>query len=315
MAQDQATAVLTIEAHALSVDRPPDIVLAEAHRAARALQSVIDQKSDKIMMGGRQYLEFQDWQTVGHFYGVTAKEDGDPEYIEIGKDHGFLAHAVAIDNHTGREVSRASAYCMTDEEKWGSRPKYVYAYVLKDGSVSVEEPQRNQMHWVDRDDGKPGQVPEKRRTLQGEECVPLFQMASMAQTRACSKVLRNVLSWVAVLAGYSPTPAEELDGMADRVPNPSPAPDRNQDVVEGEFTAPSAQGSGSGAETGREPPAGTERRPGPPKDTDPARQEQIDAITNLSVAQGINLVQNPIEPGLNYGDAKRMIKQLQTHSA
>ena len=41
----------------------------------------------------------------------------------------------------------------------------------------------------------------------------LFQLRSMAQTRACSKCLRNVLAWVVVLAGYRPTPAEEMDGV------------------------------------------------------------------------------------------------------
>jgi hypothetical protein len=41
---------------------------------------------------------------------------------------------------------------------------------------------------------------------------PLFQLKSMAQTRACSKALRNVLSFVAVLAGYAGTPAEEMTG-------------------------------------------------------------------------------------------------------
>jgi len=40
---------------------------------------------------------------------------------------------------------------------------------------------------------------------------PLFQLRSMAQTRACAKALRNVLSFVVVLAGYRPTPAEEMD--------------------------------------------------------------------------------------------------------
>ena len=39
---------------------------------------------------------------------------------------------------------------------------------------------------------------------------PLFQLKSMAQTRACAKVLRNVLSWVVVMAGYKPTPSEEM---------------------------------------------------------------------------------------------------------
>lgn len=39
---------------------------------------------------------------------------------------------------------------------------------------------------------------------------PLFQLRSMAQTRASSRVLRQVFGWVVVLAGYRPTPAEEI---------------------------------------------------------------------------------------------------------
>lgn len=41
---------------------------------------------------------------------------------------------------------------------------------------------------------------------------PLFQIRSMAQTRAGAKALRNCLAWVVVLAGYRPTPAEEMVG-------------------------------------------------------------------------------------------------------
>ncbi len=39
---------------------------------------------------------------------------------------------------------------------------------------------------------------------------PKFQLASMAQTRATSKALRQVLSFVVALAGFNPTPAEEM---------------------------------------------------------------------------------------------------------
>lgn len=52
-----------------------------------------------------------------------------------------------------------------------------------------------------------------RKTKNGDELVPEFQLRSMAQTRACAKALRNCLAWVAVLAGYKPTPAEEMDGV------------------------------------------------------------------------------------------------------
>jgi hypothetical protein len=41
---------------------------------------------------------------------------------------------------------------------------------------------------------------------------PTFQLASMAQTRAGAKALRQILSFVVALAGYNPTPAEEMTG-------------------------------------------------------------------------------------------------------
>lgn len=40
---------------------------------------------------------------------------------------------------------------------------------------------------------------------------PEYAIRSMAQTRAAAKALRQAFSWVAVLAGYAPTPAEEMD--------------------------------------------------------------------------------------------------------
>ncbi len=71
----------------------------------------------------------------------------------------------------------------------------------------------------------------------------------MAQTRATSKAMRIPLSWVMVLAGYSPTPAEEMtedmvqskpplktgkgqgekrekEASADTTPSPTPDPDK-----------------------------------------------------------------------------------------
>lgn len=39
---------------------------------------------------------------------------------------------------------------------------------------------------------------------------PVFSQKSMAQTRAIAKAFRCSLSWIVVLAGFSPTPAEEM---------------------------------------------------------------------------------------------------------
>ena len=210
-----------------TIEREPAIILAEAKKAARALAEVLMSKERKVIMNGEQYLENEDWQTVGKFYGVTAKEEGDPEYVEFGGVDGFKASSVAL--WRGQVISRATAYCMRDEEKWKSRAKYSWLYVLRNASkyagktvqindamCSEEDPGPEFIVWEPNPD-KPGKKrPKKIRAYVGEEVVPLFQLGSMAQTRANSKVLKNVLSWVVVLAGsgYRTTPAEELDSMA-----------------------------------------------------------------------------------------------------
>jgi hypothetical protein len=169
----------------LALNRPPDVVLEEATRAAKALADVIENKKKKVVFNGETYLEFEDWQTLGRFYGVTARVR-DTREITFGKDtdyetHGFEASAEAVLVSTNQVISAAEAMCMTDEPKWSYRPVYRY----ENGD----------------------------RIKVGEEPVPLFQLRSMAQTRACAKALRNVLAWVVVLAGYKPTPAEEMDGV------------------------------------------------------------------------------------------------------
>ena len=51
---------------------------------------------------------------------------------------------------------------------------------------------RDERNWKDRDE---------------------FMLKSMAQTRASAKALRNAFGWVAELAGYKSTPAEEMEGI------------------------------------------------------------------------------------------------------
>jgi len=170
----------------LSISRPPDVVLKEAIQAAECLKALLDAQPDKIILNGKRYLKFEDWQTVARFYGVTVKvASSKPIRFQIGEQEviGFTATAEALLVPTGQVISSAESMCLNDEPKWHSRPKYEYV------------------------DG--------RRKRVGLEPVPLFQLRSMAQTRACAKALRNVMAWVVVLAGYCPTPAEEMDGVSE----------------------------------------------------------------------------------------------------
>lgn len=165
--------------------RPPHEVLAEAQTAAAALKGVLESKPKKVVFNGEQYLEFEDWQTIARFYGITAKVVS-TAFVAYGDVKGFSARAVAL-RADGAEISAAESECLNDEDKWRSKSKY---------------------EWRDGQNGR-------EKVKVGDEPVPLFQLKSMAQTRACAKALRNVLSWVVVLAGYRSTPAEELP--TDRV--------------------------------------------------------------------------------------------------
>ena len=146
---------------------PPGEIVESARVGAKALTDIINQKPKKVIINGEQYIEFEDWQLVGQFFGVSVRTL-DPEPVTIGGIDGARAEALLIHMESGLEIGGASAYCMKDEEKWMNKPWY--------------------------------------------------QLASMAQTRAGAKALRNRFSWVVVLAGYKTTPAEEMDGVGDTAP-------------------------------------------------------------------------------------------------
>lgn len=186
------------EGENISLAQSPERVLSEAKRAADALISVISQKKKPVKFGGETYLEFEDWQTVAKFYGCTVKVTKS-EFVNYGDVKGFDATAIVIDR-LGNEISSAESMCLNDEENWGNVPKYEW----KD-----ELDANGKKQWVPAKGDKKGYFKGSRIQV-GTEPKPLFQLKSMAQTRACAKALRNVFSWVVVLAGFKPNVAEEL---------------------------------------------------------------------------------------------------------
>lgn len=231
----------------LEMHRAPELVLEEAHRAAKALKEVLDAKPKKVVFNEETYLEFEDWQTVGRFYGISPRVVS-TQYVTYGdvpaQIQGFEATAEAVHVATDRIVSRAEAMCLNDEEKWRARPKYEYLYVRKsDGKLSLEDPGPAELVWEKLPNGK--SRPKKVRSLTGEESVPLFQLRSMAQTRACAKAMRNALAWVVVLAGYKPTPAEELPDGARIIDMTPHIPRAGADI--GTIVVPDAAGANNRA--------------------------------------------------------------------
>ena len=100
--------------------------------------------------------------------------------------------------------------CLNDEENWSTRAKFA---------------------WVDGKRTKVGDIP-----------VPLFQLKSMAQTRAGAKAFRMVVGWVVVLAGYKPTPAEEMTGDEHNGKEAPPRPQPKPEAAETPATEPDQSG-------------------------------------------------------------------------
>ncbi|MGH9734673.1 MAG: hypothetical protein ACRD8A_08805 [Candidatus Acidiferrales bacterium] len=161
----------------------PKRMIQDAQNAADALMEVVKRKKDdlEVSISGRKHLKVEAWETLAYFCGISAKiVDTRPVYDEISEAQGFEAQADAIRLADLAVISSARAMCLNNEDNWSMRPKY---------------------EW---ENGQKRQV--------GEVAVPTFQLQSMAQTRAIGKVLRNVLAFIVVLAGYDATPAEEITG-------------------------------------------------------------------------------------------------------
>ena len=140
----------------------PKEMIEEGRQKARLLVQIVKQKKKPVIIRGEHFLEFEDWQTLAKFYGLTVKT-GDAVPVEVNGIKGAKAKATV--NVLGVEIGGAEAYCLYDEKNWEDKP--------------------------------------------------FFQLASMAQTRAGAKSLRNILAWVVVLAGFKPTPAEEMENFRE----------------------------------------------------------------------------------------------------
>ena len=180
----------------LAVIGSPQQVLKQHQEVADLLMEFVVKRELFQQIGKNKHIYIEAWQFCGHFYGITARERVTEPYIdEITGAAGFKSTADVVLIARDQVISSASALCLNNEDNWNMRPKY---------------------QW---ENGSRQQV--------GEVHVPSQQLASMAQTRAMSKALSNVLRFVVVLAGFSTTPAEEMTGdeqgrTEDRKPGREP---------------------------------------------------------------------------------------------
>lgn len=169
----------------------PAGMIAVATALADALKNIIDRQHLYTEIRGKRYPQVEAWMTIGRLDNVVAREAERPIRNEDGSYEGFVELVRLSD---GMVIGRASALCgMADDEPWGGT-------AAKNGR-----------------DAQPPRAEYARR--------------SMAVTRATSRAFRQQYSWIMALAGYEPTPADEMPreeaaGTAEHVqPGPELTPD------------------------------------------------------------------------------------------
>lgn len=185
----------------LSLAIDPIKALEIANKVGDGFRATIEKKDKNgepmfyQMMGKNKHAKFELWQMVAFCFGVTTRlVSVGPVYDELSGAAGFEAIVEAV--HGTRVIGQAAARCLNNEDNWNVRPKYIR--------------------------GEHGERA-KSATLVP---VPSYQLESMAQTRAASKVLASHFRWILVLSGFSGTPAEEApkDGEGAEAGNGTEAP-------------------------------------------------------------------------------------------
>lgn len=197
----------------------PQAVILNAMKAATALMEAIRQKRTRpVIINGERYIEVDEWLIVARFYGCSVTIVS-TTYVSYDGVYGFEAIAALIDK-SGREIGRAESMCLSDEERWSTQAKKEWAYCLKDTGDpedcskhdhSVDDPGSELLIWVPNPKKEGKKMPQRARIVTGDVRVPLFQLRSMAQTRATGKICRLNFGFVPALAGFRSTPAEEME--------------------------------------------------------------------------------------------------------
>jgi len=158
----------------------PVEVMNRASKRAQALMRAVRARRLSIKIGNEEYIRFEGWQILGAFYGIT------PVVVEVTEtrdEDGTLQRA-----HVRAEARWRGSVVLASAESECSRDEVL---ITRGGA-------------------------EQRRWERATDA----QILGMAQTRACARALRHCLAWVARLAGFEATPAEEVQ----QIPLEQPVP-------------------------------------------------------------------------------------------
>jgi hypothetical protein len=190
------TAIITAE--------DPDEILAKAGKIAKSLTDLVQAQGFAVQMGGKKpHLEIGAWQALGALLGALG---GQPLHSEV-------VWSKRVTDHEGKP-ERTTYH--VHEKKWtGPKGQRVIASETEydvegcDWEACVEVKMPNGLVV-----GRAEAMCSRAESSWMSKADPALK--SMAETRAASRAFRHACGWIVAIAGYNPTPAEEM-------PTPLPA--------------------------------------------------------------------------------------------
>lgn len=198
--QSMALAVVDAASGAIIRADQPEEILTKATAIANALKGLIDGQGLAVSMGGkRKHVEVSAWQACGALLGALGGQALHAESVWTRRVSdgagGFhrTTYTASVDHFKwvdGRKQLASTTTYEVDGFDWEAcvEIRTGSGFVVGRAEAMVS---RTEEKWSRRDD---------------------YAVRSMAETRAESRAWRKAAGWIVAIAGYNPTPAEEMPG-------------------------------------------------------------------------------------------------------
>jgi len=213
-----------------------ELALADVMRpgAMQTIQKIMKEVADAIeqanmytKIGDKKYVEVDGWELLGTRLGLLAKIkevrreelDDEIELVELAiekKGGGFKREVIPVwEEHIFRLAHPKAIQVRRWKEKKYRYIAYGVLQTLDGREITTAEAEcaNFERNWIGKDS---------------------YAIRSMAQTRVVGKLYRLVLSYLMRLAGYEPTPAEEVP-KEETQREPEPEPEAPPTELEEEF--------------------------------------------------------------------------------
>lgn len=107
----------------------PDEARNTAIEAIRVVRQIIESRPDKLVIKGKQYIELQDWELIGIYFGVFARVESTERIYKdrptgnfmLKEDWGVKTVCSTYDR-AGNKLATAIMECTKDEPQFASKP-------------------------------------------------------------------------------------------------------------------------------------------------------------------------------------------------